>query len=252
MLVDGGGRMDYGSDDDDDAAPFEPDRRSIGESVVSEVLWAKGLSRIDYVAATHADADHIQGLSDVVRNFRVGAVLFGRMPADDPDLAELYSEMLRRGVPSETAARGDVLRIGDARVEVLWPPPAERGASANDDSLVLRIVVGSRTLLLTGDIERAAEAELLTSGGTLRADVVKVPHHGSRTSSTAEFVEATKPRLAVISVGRRSPFGHPHPEVTDRWRASGVDLLTTGVSGMISVSTDGRDLQVEQFVPLGK
>jgi competence protein ComEC len=252
MLVDGGGRMDYRSDGDETSEPFEPDRRSIGESVVSEVLWAKGLSRVDYVAATHADADHIQGLTDVVRSFRVGVVLFGRMPADDPDLAELYSEMLRRGVPGDVAARGDVLQIGDARVEVLWPPPAERGASANDDSIVLRVVFGSRAILLTGDTEREAEAGLLNSGGTLAADVVKVPHHGSRTSSTTEFVEAAGTRYAVISVGRRSPFGHPHPEVVERWRASGADLLTTGVSGMISISTDGRDMRLEQFVRAGK
>jgi competence protein ComEC len=131
---------------------------------------------------------------------------------------------------------------------VLWPPGVAREASANNDSLVLRIVYGSRAFLLTGDIERAAEFDLLREGSILQADVVKVPHHGSRTSSTVGFIDVTDAQYVVIPVGRRSPFGHPHSDVVDRWRLSGADVLTTGTSGMISVSTDGRDLRVDRHL----
>lgn len=250
MLIDGGGRVDYRAKDDE-AEPFERDVRGIGETVVSEVLWAKGLSRIDVIVATHADADHIEGLTDVARNFSIGTAIFGRTPRDDPDFAELVHSLQLRGVRTEVVSRGDLLRFGDATVEVLYPLASSDpdAVSDNDHSIVFRIVYGNRSFLFTGDIERLAEANLTSLGGTLAADLVKVPHHGSRTSSTQSIVEAIGVEYAVISVGRRSPFGHPHPEIVERWKSAGATVLTTGEKGMISVSTDGRDLSIGKFMP---
>ena len=119
--------------------------------------------------------------------------------------------------------------------------------SDNNHSVVLRIIYGNRAFLLTGDIERQAEADLINGGGTLAVDLIKAPHHGSRTSSTQEFIDAIKPKYAIISVGRKSPFGHPHKEVVERWRAAGVTVMTTGERGMISVSTDGKDFTVDRY-----
>ncbi len=251
MLVDGGGLFDHRSNNDDEAEPFEPDVRGIGEAVVSEVLWSKGLSRIDYIVATHADADHVKGLADVVRNFSVGWALFGRMPKDDPDLIELYAALIRRGIPVETVGRGDVLHIGETRIEIAHPLVIANvdAPSTNGESVVLRIVYGERAFLLTGDIESAAEQQLVDLARPLNADVVKIAHHGSRTSSIPAFVRAINAQVGIISVGRRSQFGHPHPEVVARWQAAGAILLTTGTSGMISISTDGHDLKVEQLRP---
>jgi competence protein ComEC len=116
----------------------------------------------------------------------------------------------------------------------------------------MQIIYGDRRILLTGDIEHAAEEVLVSSRGELLSDVIKVPHHGSRTSSTEAFINAVDPSLAVISVGRRSMFGHPHPEVVERWRNLGATVLKTGERGTISVSTDGNDLNVESFVPGSK
>ena len=107
--------------------------------------------------------------------------------------------------------------------------------------------MGSRAFLMTGDIEKEAETDLITAGSNLNVDLIKVPHHGSHTSSTQPFVDATGAKYAVISVGRSSPFGHPHPEVVERWRNFGAKVMTTGERGMVSVSTDGSDLVVEQF-----
>ena len=248
LLVDGGGRFDYRSKDDE-AGEFEPDTMSIGEAVVSRVLWHRGYASIDHMLVTHADADHIEGLNDVARNFEVGSAWFGRIPADDPDLAQLVSVLQWREIALETIARGERFTFGKAVVEVLYPLATNdaNAPSDNDHSVVVRIVYGARAFLLTGDIEEGAEQALLNSGGTLRADFVKVAHHGSRTSSTQSFIDAVGPRYAVISVGRSSPFGHPHPEVVERWRKSGAQVLTTGTNGMISVSTDGRDLEIETF-----
>ena len=110
---------------------------------------------------------------------------------------------------------------------------------------MLRITFGNIALLLTGDIEKGAESALVATGKQLKANVVKVPHHGSKSSSTPPFVAATKPEFAIISVGEHSMFGHPHREVVERWQASGAQLLTTGQCGTITVMTDGTDLTVQ-------
>ncbi|MBK9215353.1 MAG: ComEC/Rec2 family competence protein [Chloracidobacterium sp.] len=247
MLVDGGGQIKYKRSDDQTVEPFEADVRGIGEAVVSEFLWSKGISRLDYIVATHADADHVQGLADVVKNFRVGRALFGRMPEGDPDLSGLYAALEGRGVLAQVVARGDVLRIGEVNIEVIHPlatiePDAP---STNNESVVLRIVFGERAFLLTGDIELAAEQDIVDSNRPIKADVVKIAHHGSRTSSIPPFVRAANAEVGIISVGRRSQFDHPHPEVVERWQGAGAIVLTTGTSGMISISTDGRDLTAD-------
>lgn len=243
MLVDGGGRFDYGKDDG-----FERDSRSIGEGVISEFLWSQGRSRIDHVVATHADADHVQGLEDVVDNFSVGKASFGRASPTDTELDDLFFRLQRSGIAIERLSRGDAFDVGDVRIEILSPigSDAVGRASDNDQSLVIRILYGSQSFLLTGDIEARAERKLLSSG-TVASTVVKVPHHGSKTSSTAEFVGSTKARYAVVSAGRRSQFGHPHKEVTDRWIAAGTTLLTTAHNGTVTFVTDGSGLNVTSY-----
>jgi competence protein ComEC len=236
LLVDGGGSPRFRS-----SGPFARETRSIGESVVAEYLWWRGLDRVDYVLATHADADHIDGLNDVVRNFTVPAALAGHTPANDPEFAK-FSQSLTKTKLQKIQA-GDVMRFGEVELRVLWPPPGEE--SNNDDSLVLKLQFRDRSILLTGDIEKRAEAALLAR--ELKTDVVKVAHHGSKTSSTEAFVFATKPRFAIISVGRDSMFGHPHAEVVERWQRAGAEVLTTGDYGMISVITNGTDLRLTKF-----
>lgn len=252
MLVDGGGRPNFnrinmGTED----APeiFEPDTRTVGEAVVSEFLWERGYSKIDYILATHADADHIQGLSDVAKNFRVRAALFGRTLWNDAEFARLISVLQNEEIESFFVSASDELTFDSVKIEILNPPPSH-GAEAisdNNNSLVLRVSYGNRKILLTGDIEKEAERELLNQPGFLRADVVKVAHHGSRTSSIETFVSAVAAQIAVVSVGKDSPYGHPHGEVVERWKNSGAKILTTGENGTVSVSTDGRDLRLETF-----
>ncbi|MDX6612302.1 MAG: competence protein ComEC [Blastocatellia bacterium] len=199
LLVDGGGRPSFNrsspatSPDDEEA--FARDTRSIGEAVVSEYLWWRGLDQVDYVLATHADADHIQGLSDVLRNFRVRGAIVAREPPDDAEFRQFAAAAENLGVPLDIIGAGDVLHFGAVRIETLWPAPIVNGAgpSRNNQSLVLRVRYGEKTLLLTGDIEKEAETSLVKGGVDLRSDLVKVPHHGSRTSSTDSFVNATHP-----------------------------------------------------------
>lgn len=257
LLIDGGGRpgpfMKEGRPGEIESSgegEFVPETRSIGESVVSEYLWWRGLDQIDYVLATHADADHIDGLNDIVRNFSVRAALVARTPAKDEEYARFAATLAERNIPLHILGAGDVLKFGEVKATVLWPMPGENqdAPSRNNDSVVLRLQLGERALLLTGDIEMAGENGMLRSGQDLRADVVKVAHHGSKTSSTEGLIAASGPRLAVISVGQTSVFGHPHADVVERWRRSGAEVLTTGNNGTITVITDGRDLDLETFV----
>jgi len=154
-------------------------------------------------------------------------------------------------VPLEIIGRGDSLQVGSVALDVLWPPPATdlNGTYRNNDAVVLRARYGARTLIFAADVEKEAENALLKSDTNLRADVIKVAHHGSRTSSIQSFVDATRPSVAVISVGRTSIFGHPHKEVVERWRVSGAHVMTTGEKGTISVVSDGRSLAISTFLP---
>jgi competence protein ComEC len=253
LLIDGGGKANFNSlyvqREGEEPEPFAPDTQKIGEAVVSEFLWEKGYSQVDYILATHADADHIQGLTDVAKNFRVRTAIFGRTPTGDADFIELSNVLQKKNVSVFVASRGDVLNFGDVRIEVLYPEKDEspEAVSDNNHSLVLRVVYGDRKFLLTGDIERETENLLTVTPEFLQSDVVKAAHHGSKTSSTENFINAVKTKITVISVGLDSPFGHPKPEVLERWKNAGAKVLTTGENGTISFSTDGKDLQMRTF-----
>ena len=249
LLIDGGGRINFSKMNDDESESFEPDSQTIGESVVSQFLWEKGYSEVDYILATHADTDHIQGLTDVAENFRVRAAFFGRTPFEDKDFAELYKVLQKRKIEIVEVSRGDEFEMGEVKMQILYPEKdlSAKPVSDNNHSVVLRMIYGTKKFLFTGDIEKETEAELLKNPAFLQSDVVKVAHHGSRTSSIADFINATKAEYAIISVGRKSMFGHPHKEVVKRWISSRAKIKTTGERGSISISTDGKDLQIETF-----
>ena len=256
LLIDGGGqpgpfrRENPSGDVEGGDETFERETRSIGESVVSEYLWWRGLDHIDYILATHADADHVDGLNDVARNFEVRAALVARIPRSDPEYARFSETLMGQRIPIRIIGAGDVLRFGEVTARVLWPLPSAypNAASRNNDSIVLRLQMGNRALLLTGDIEMAGENAMLQANENVRADVVKVAHHGSKTSSTDSLITAAQVRFAIISVGQTSIFGHPNKEVVERWKTSGAQVLMTGQSGTITVTTNGQNLNVETFV----
>jgi competence protein ComEC len=257
LLIDGGGRPGpfhreslAGENEPEGEETLEPESRSIGEAVVSEYLWWRGLDHIDYLLATHADADHIDGLNDVARNFEVRGALVARTPAEDREYERFSETLIAEHIPLRLIGAGDVLRFGEVKATVLWPLASvnPNAASRNNDSIVLRLQMGNRALLLTGDIEMLGEKAILDSQQNVQADVVKVAHHGSKTSSIESFIAAAQPSFAIISVGQTSIFGHPNKGVVERWKASGAQLLTTGTSGTITVTTDGRNLELKTFL----
>jgi competence protein ComEC len=228
MLVDGGGRLVYGRQ--------RKSNLDIGEDVVSPYLWSRGIRRIDVMIATHSHQDHIGGLAALMSNFRPRELWTGANPPP-----ELLSLARRLGIPAgEKHPAGRIERSG-ATLEVLAPSDGYVAEKVgNNDSLVLRLSYGSRSFLLTGDMERGIEAKLLADGTDLHADVLKVGHHGSRTSSTESFLEAVSPSVALISAGYENSFGHPHPDVLARLSARRAAILRTDLNGLVTARTDGR------------
>jgi competence protein ComEC len=221
-----------------DAGPqFGADADS-GERVVAPYLRATGATRVDMLVVTHNDNDHAGGAASVIANFEVDEFL-SSLPAAHP---------LQSMVPgARRCRRGAQWQWDGVHFLILHPVGKETARRrSNDQSCVLRVSAGAASMLLTGDIERAAEEALLRrDAAALGADVLLVPHHGGRTSTGAPFLDAVRPALAVIPVGYRSRFGHPHPEVLGRLAAIGARVWRTDLDGAVSVRLGGGGVAAE-------
>jgi competence protein ComEC len=223
-----------------------PGRSDRGERVVLPVLRRLGVTRLTALVLTHGDPDHAGGLPGLLQGLPIDAVW---VPAGTED-AEWQRPIVESGVPRRVLARGDRLRVGPLLVTVLHPPgPAEGGWSSdeNNASLILRVEWGRAAVLLTGDAEAVAERSLLADGLPLDAAVLKVGHHGSRHASSPAFLAAVAPRVALISVGARNPFGHPSPAVLARLADAGAGLYRTDADGAVEVTSDGEHLTVRRW-----
>ncbi|MGH9671904.1 MAG: ComEC/Rec2 family competence protein, partial [Bryobacteraceae bacterium] len=220
----------------------------IGEDVVAPYLWSRSIQRLDVIAATHAHQDHIGGLAALLENFRPAELwtgAFGESRAWD----SLRAEASRLGVRIVELRHGRRLALGGIGIDVLAPLESYTPArvARNNDSLVLRLRHGRHSFLLTGDIDRQVEGELLANGMLDRADVLKVAHHGSRTSTGDAFLDRVRPSFAIISSGAGNPYGLPHREVLRRLEDRKSIVLRTDRHGLVSVLSDGKRLRVEMF-----
>jgi competence protein ComEC len=222
-----------------DAGPAFNAFSDSGSRIVLPYLRGEGMVRLDALVVSHDDRDHSGGAASVRAGMPVG-VLWSSLPAGHL--------LLSAGAANEPCAAGRGWEWDGVRFEFLHPgAEATAGARANNRSCVLRIAAPGGRVLLTGDIERAAERELVRrSPGLIAVDALLVPHHGSATSSSAEFVKQVAPRYAVFAVGYRNRFGHPREDVLGRYRDAGSTLLRTDTGGAIEIRFAPGTTQIGQ------
>ncbi|MCL4694437.1 MAG: MBL fold metallo-hydrolase, partial [Candidatus Hydrogenedentes bacterium] len=208
-----------------------------GERVVAPYLWSRGVTRIDHLILTHADRDHMGGALYLLDEMAVGEVVLGPVAGESATEREVIDRCATRSVPVRRVASGDAIDLGGAELFVVHPPMEWPGNHEDNDlSIVMRLEWDGTRVLLPGDIE--VEAETLVAKTDCRADVLKVPHHGSRTSSSAAFIDAVAPRYAVVSTGGRYGREAVSSQVLDRYSQRGITVLRTDELGAVLLTME--------------
>ncbi len=239
MLIDGGG--------------LHEDRFDVGKNVIAPFLWKKKIQRIDTLVLTHPDPDHLKGLNFIASQFKIGRFWDNGLRGDSEFYLELEKTLQRRKIdrfPLNENINSQV--INGVEISFLNPPAGSAGpvrhrnpAYLNNQSLVIRLRFKNIVLLLTGDVEKEAEERMVRKGYPLRAHILKVPHHGSSSSSSLIFLEKVNPDHAIISVGERTIGRLPHPEVIERYKRLGSKIFRTDQHGAITVMTDGEKIEIK-------
>lgn len=202
---------------------------------------------IDMVIESHPDSDHIGGLPEILNRYEVSAVMESGVNSDSAIYAETEKIISDKNIKKILARRGMKINLGDGGyLDILFPDRDVAGMDTNDASVVAKLVYGKNSFLFTGDSLQKMEKYLVSlDGKNLDSDVLKVGHHGSKTSSSEEFLGYISPEYAVISVGEDNKYGHPHQEILDRLQKFGVNILRTSELGTIKIKSDGDSIIIQ-------
>lgn len=245
ILIDGGG-SEFGSFD-------------VGESILLPYLLNRGINKIDYMMISHFDSDHIGGLFYIMKNLKVDNIIISRQGKNSENFKKFIQIMSKKQINLIIVKRGDYVKIDDTSYfEILFPEEKQISDNVlNNNSIVAKFVSSNVTMLFTGDIEEIAEkrlCELYRNTNKLQADIIKVAHHGSKTSSTLSFLELVNPQIALIGVGADNNFGHPNEGVLERIKKLGTQIYRTDQTGEVSIVIDKKgNVKISNFIiKLGK
>lgn len=209
-------------------------------TAVQNYLSKQGVKTLKYVVGTHPDADHIGGMDVVLYKFNCNTVMMLDVEGDTATYRDVLDTMKEKGYRNTVPKEGDSYTLGDARFMIAGPD--REYEDTNNNSIVIRMTHGENSFLFTGDMEEEAENDILRGKVSLKTDVLKVGHHGSRSSSSEAFLEAVSPSYAVISCGEDNSYGHPHAQTLNALRKMGVQVFRTDEQGTVIASSDGSKI----------
>jgi len=218
-----------------------------GKYIIDPFLKDKGVNSIDYMVLTHPDADHLSGLCDVIKNFNVESVIANGAIQTSDEYMDFLKYIKSKKINFKIVRRWDEIdNFNPAKIFILHPDEENFDIySSNSKSVVFKLIYKDFSILMCGDIESDVEYNILRERFDLKSDVIKIPHHGSSTSSTMKFLERVKPKIAIIEVGQGNRFGHPQKEVLERLEKTGAKIYRTDLNGTIELITDGHKIKIK-------
>ena len=212
---------------------------------IENYLKSRGISKIDVLIGTHPHADHIGGMVHIINTFTIGSIYMPNVSSTTQTFENLLLTIQNKGMTINTAKSGVSINVDNSVQTNFIAPVSTYYSDINQYSAVLKVTYNSTSFLFTGDAGQTSENEMLNSGTNLKADVLKVGHHGSSTSTTQSFLNSVSPKYAVITVGNNNRYGHPHDAVIERLNSMNVNIFRTDLNGTIVMSSDGQNIKIE-------
>jgi len=221
------------------------DRADIIAAQIINYLKDRQIKKLDYIISTHPHADHIGGLVDIIDSFEIGSVLDSGKIHSSKTYENYLIKIDQENISFDTPRQGDKFKIGAIEIHFLHPDQSLNQYNLNNSSLVFVLNYGQQRFLFTGDIEKEVEKELLAENPNLKADIIKVPHHGSDTSSSTAWVKSLEPKTAVIQVGGDNSYGHPKSKIIKLYQTEAANVFRNDLNGNIVITADGRNHTVK-------